>query len=149
MKDVRSEIEKYEQAHFDETMETEQGFPCEPWWDAYLEAEAGGRLHLLTARAGGELVGYHVSFLAPHMHSKSCFCAYVDRYYLAPEWRRGTNGIRLLKEAEKSLAELGIGKIYSGTSAKKDNSRLLEFLGYGMSDVMYSKVLYKKFPRMD
>ena len=110
--------------------------------EEFSNLDAKGVLHAVTAREDGKLIGYHISALLPHMHYKSSgLMAYTDVYFLHPDYRIGTTGIKLLNEVERTLAERGIKKFYIGTKIHSDNGALLEALGYRPTDRIYTKLL--------
>jgi GNAT superfamily N-acetyltransferase len=110
--------------------------------EEFSKLEGKGVLHAVTARDDGKLIGYHISALLPHMHYASAgLMAYTDVYFLHPAFRRGTAGIKLLQEVERTLKERGIKKFYMSTKAHSDNGPLLQALGYKLADHIYTKLL--------
>jgi N-acetylglutamate synthase-like GNAT family acetyltransferase len=65
----------------------------------------------------------------------------VDLYYLLPEHRKGITGVKLFKNAEADLKELGVKKIYTGCKLHLDHTKLFEFLGYTKSDYQFIKLI--------
>ncbi len=90
--------------------------PFAPDWDRYLAFERAGSLSIWTARTipldakeKGALVGYVVWILLRGLHSAETVFADADLVYLAPEWRDGLTGYKLLKSgiaAVKPHAEM-------------------------------------------
>lgn len=108
----------------------------------YEQGEALGCLHIVTARADGKLVGYYYGMLMHHLHYKFAgLMCYSDVYYLKPEYRKGTNGIRFLRAVMKSLKARGVVKLYISTKAHADNGPLFKYLGMNLSDHVYTKLL--------
>jgi hypothetical protein len=108
--------------------------------ERFLEVEAKGLLHIITARAP-RLVGYHISALLPHMHYREAGqMAYTDAYFVHPDYRNGC-GAKLLLEVERTLRERGASKFYMSTKIHSDNGPLLEALGYRFTDKIFTKVL--------
>lgn len=106
---------------------------------AYYAMEANGALHIVTARSEGAVVGYYVAFVHPHLHYAHSLMASVDVYYLKPEFRKGANGVKLFKEAERTLKKRGVQRIFSGTKLNKDMGKLFEFLGWTETERLFVK----------
>lgn len=108
----------------------------------FAEVEGKGVLHIITARANGKLVGYHVSALLPHMHYKDAgLMVYTDAYYLHSDYRAGGTGAKMLMEVERTLRERGATKFYISTKVHSDNGPLLEAMGYSFTDKIFTKLL--------
>jgi L-amino acid N-acyltransferase YncA len=112
--------------------------------DAYAALDAAGQLHIVTVRDVEVLVGYHLSIVRPHLHYKTTLHAFVDVYYLAPEYRQGLTGYRLFQVTERTLRALGVQKIMTGTKVYKDMSRLFERLQYRETERLWTKVLLEE-----
>lgn len=96
-----------------------------------------GMLQVATARADGQLVGYHVTIVRPHMH-RACLAGFVDTLYLSPE-HRGITSMKFLKFAEEMLVKRGVKWISTGVRLTKDFGRLMEHLGYTEAERLYRK----------
>ena len=127
-------------AHYEELCVTKE-FPLEPDYDAYRRIADAGQLVCIVGMDGDEVMGYIVFIVQPHLHYKSCLTAYEDIYYLKPEYRKGSTGIRMFKYAEKVLASVKVNRIIMHTKVHQDNSRLFEYLGYKNSDKLFTKIL--------
>lgn len=119
----------------------DKSFSPEPDMEVYTFLAEKGKLRTITVRADDELVGYMVFVVRPHLHYKSCLMAYEDLYYLRADMRQGRIGLRMFKYAEEVLAGLGVNKIVVHTKVHMDNSRLLEYLGYSLTDKLFSKTV--------
>lgn len=139
--DCRDEIMVYWPQHWAEVALDRDRVPLDPDVAAYDEHADLGRLHVVTVRQRGELVGYHISLVTPHLHYKSSLCAFVDIYWLRPDCRQGLTGLNLFKEVERSLAARGVKKVYSGTKRHLDAGILFERLGWTETERLFSKVL--------
>jgi GNAT superfamily N-acetyltransferase len=135
-----AEIELLLQAHFEElaTNKQELGRP-NMHKEAYYATEAQGMLHILTARHQGKLVGYYVAFVRPHLHYAHSLTAFTDVYYLAPELRKGSYGIKLFREAERTLKLRGVERMCNTTKLHKFVGRLFEYLGWIKTEIVYVK----------
>ncbi len=130
------------QRHWEEIGTDKDRIPLDPDWQKYNELFLAGALHILGARdSNGVLVGYVFSIVGPHIHYKSTRVAFFDLYWLAPEYRKGTNGVRLFKETEKSLREHGVVKVFGQTKTFKDVSMIFQRLGWKHVESVFTKVL--------
>lgn len=138
--DFLNELEQIFPEHYEELCVTKD-FPLEPDYDAYRQLAQVGMLRCITCRIDGELIGYIVFIVQPHLHYKSCKTAFEDLYYVKKEFRKGRIGIKLFQYAEKVLKERGVNRIIMHTKIHLDNSRLFEYLGYKHTDKLYTKLL--------
>lgn len=138
-----AEIQQLLNDHWREVALNHDDIPLDPDEERYFALCDSGALHLLTARSDGELVGYHISIISGHLHYRSTPHAFVDVYFLKKPYRRGMTGVRLIKEAEKSLKALGAKKIFTGTKLHDDldRSKVFERLGYKLIEHMYAKLI--------
>jgi len=129
--------------HWREVGLNHEAIPLDPDVERYQAFADAGQLHILTMRDAGKLVAYHVTICTGHLHYKGTVHGLVDLYYVLPPYRKGMAGVRLFREAERSLKERGIRKIQTATKihAHLDMSRLLERLGYTHIEKVYSKLL--------
>lgn len=115
----------------------------------YVEAEAAGRLHLVTARRDGVLIGYFVAFVQTHLHYASTIFATCDLFYLRPEFRSGWRGVTLFRVAERTLRERGAVILQAATKVHVspvtgrtlDIGPILERLGWTQSERTFRKRL--------
>ena len=137
---VLNEMDELFPAHYEELCVTKE-FDYEPDYDAYKRLAQAGMLRCITCRADGELIGYIVFFITPHLHYKSCITAMEDIYFVRKDYRKGRVGIKLFQYAEKVLKERGVQRIVMHTKVHLDNSRLFEYLGYKMTDRVFTKMI--------
>lgn len=134
------ELKEIFPAHYEELCVTKE-FELDPDYDAYKRLADCGWLRCITCRCDGELVGYIVFIVQPHLHYKSCLTAIEDIYYVKKEYRKGRLGLRLFMYAEQVLKGLGVNRIVMHTKVHMDNSRIFEYLGYKNTDKVFSKML--------
>jgi L-amino acid N-acyltransferase YncA len=125
--------------HWAEVALDKASVPLDPDVAAYDEHARAGRLHVVTVREDGAVVGYHLTIVTPHLHYKSTLCGFVDIYWLRPECRRGMIGVNLFREVERSLKTRGVRKVYSGTKRHLDAGLLFEHLGWTEAERLFSK----------
>jgi predicted acetyltransferase len=133
---VLPEMRKIFPEHWEEI--GNDGIKVEPNYSQYENMAKAGVLHMVTMRVDGELAGYHVSMVAPHMHSASCVTAFTDFFFVRKAHRRGMRGYRLLKFMRDSLFARGVQKIYMGTKLYLDIGPLLDRLGFAPIERLYT-----------
>lgn len=126
--------------HYDELCVTKD-FPLMPDYAAYGRLDVAGMLKCIVARVDGELVGYALFIVQPHLHYMTCKTAFEDLYFLRKDHRLGRTGIRLFQFAEAALRADGVNRIIMHTKIHLDNSKLFEYLGYRHTDKLYTKLL--------
>jgi N-acetylglutamate synthase-like GNAT family acetyltransferase len=125
--------------HWQEIALDRQKIKLEPDVETFQMLEDVGQLVIVTVRNDGQLVGYHVSLVRPHLHYKSSLTAYVDMYFLHPDYRGGMAGYKMFKFVENVLKARGVDRIYSGTKLHKDMGKLFERLGYNETERLFVK----------
>lgn len=139
---VRDEAAPLLVQHWREIGLNQDTVPLDPDWDAYARIEAAGLMHITTARdADGRLVGYAAYFLMPNLHYRSLHVAETDIFWLDPEHRKGTAGLRLIRAAEEQLKARGVNKIVSKVKLHFDTGPVFERLGYIAIERIYAKTL--------
>ena len=126
--------------HYDELCVTKD-FPLLPDYEAYGRLTVNNMLRCITCRAEGNLIGYVMFIVQPHLHYMTCKTAFEDLYFVKKEFRRGRIGIKLFQYAEDVLRQEGVNRIIMHTKIHLDNSRLFEYLGYKHTDKLYTKIL--------
>ena len=141
LSELRPELEQLLPGHWKEMARDQDYVPLNVAWAKYYALEAIGAIHMITARDRGELVGYHLTIVTPHLHSEDVLHGLVDYLYLLPEYRQGRNGINLIKFAEQDMISLGVKKIVTGVKLHHDHGIILKRMGYEPSDMIYTKVI--------
>jgi len=134
------ELSELYQDHYEELSVTKE-FQLNPDYESYDRLAQAGMLRVITCRVDGNLAGYIIFFIQPHMHYKDCLTAFEDIYYISKPYRKGRIGIKLFQYAEEVLKGIGVNRIIYGTKIHLDNSRLFEYLGYKHTDKVYTKLL--------
>jgi GNAT superfamily N-acetyltransferase len=114
------------------------GIELAPDWERYGWLEREDKLHVVTARDDGFLVGYDVGIVDNHIHHRNTLMYFSDVTYIKPEYRKGTLGIRLIAFSLSVVRKRGVKKIFLATSVKNDIGRLYERLGYQPAYVNYT-----------
>lgn len=114
--------------------------------DFYTNVEQSGNYLSLAFLDGEELIGYLSVFINrnhPH-HKDKCF-AMTDVFYIKPS-KRGLASFKLLTKAFDELEfilkeEYNADYLYISTSAKKELTALVDYIGCKRCDIVYVKNL--------
>lgn len=117
------------------------GVLLEPMIDVYRAREADGTLLMVIGRELGEIVSYFVGFVAPALHYRSCLTCSPDIFYVRPDRRNGSSGIKLFRFVEKELGRRGVKRWAVGSKVQHDASALFKFLGFEPVETTYEKWL--------
>ncbi len=135
---IRSEIEPHIAAHWQFAASNQEDFGMEVDWGFYEALCRAGRLHVITARRAGALIGYFGCVVTTHPHRKSVLTASSAFLYVAPDPIRGLIMRGVLAESLKYFNGLGV-KLYSYRSKNTHNiGKLLEKMGFKPVETVYS-----------
>lgn len=126
--------------HYNELSVTKH-YRLNPIYEIYKDNESSGKCRVILCKDDDQIVGYIVFFIDANLHYKDCLLATEDIYYLKPEYRKGTIGIKMFKFAERYLKSLGVNMIRYSTKVHMDNSKLFEFMGYTFIEKVFTKNL--------
>ena len=135
------EIKPLLERHYQEVALHKEHIPLAPDWTRYKKIADANALCIVGARDNGRLVGYCVFYISPMMHYMTTLAANNDVIYLAPEYRNGFAGIRLIKTAEAALKKLGITKVFWHIKFAKDFRKILYRMGYIDEDAIVGKII--------
>ncbi|HTN66402.1 MAG TPA: GNAT family N-acetyltransferase [Burkholderiaceae bacterium] len=138
---MKTEIRPLLLRHWEEIALDKDSIPLDPDWDEYDRLAALGQLHILTARQDGDLIGYFVGIVRPHLHYRTSLTAFNDVLYIAPQHRRGRTALRFFTAIADGLRERGVQKLYINTKMHMDFGPLLEFLRYRKTETIYTLLL--------
>jgi GNAT superfamily N-acetyltransferase len=141
LRDVKAEVEPLLLRHWHEIALNKDTVPLDPDWGGYFAAEDVGVICAITAREDGGLVGYMNYVLSRNLHYRSLFVAEGDIFWLAPEYRKGLTGVRMIRYAEEVLRGLGANKIVNKVKLHFDIGILFERMGYTPIERIYAKKL--------
>lgn len=139
--EVDKEIHALWYEHWEEVALNKDVIPLDPDYETYTKLSLANILHLVTVREDGNVIGYHIALVYPHMHYKSSLTCFTDIFFIKKEKRKGFVGIKLLKFMEESVKERGVQKIYMGCKLHIDIGPVLEHLGYKQIEKIFTKVI--------
>lgn len=128
-------------ANWVETGADNDKLELDPDLDRYAAMDRSGQLHVVTARKFGELVGYFVWIIGTLLHHRTIKSACSDMYWLRPDCRKGMQGIRFIKEAERSVRMLGVQKLFSSYQPCLDLDPIYRRLGWQAGERVQCKYL--------
>lgn len=118
-----------------------EDIPLNPSVEQYNALQDVGMLRCYTAREDGELIGYAVFFVRPHIHYADSLMAAQDVLF----HKRGALGLRgLVKFADQQLRGEGVQLVSHHIKAAHDFGAILERQGYELMDLIYVKRLDKE-----
>lgn len=142
------ELSKLWDEHWREVAINQDVIKLDPDIAAYNAFDRAGMLHLVVARSAGDVVGYHISFVRPHLHYRCSLSAITDVYFIRADHRKPRTALRFFEAVEKTLVARGVQKVFTGVKLHNapdghslDNGRLFQFLGYVETERLYTKVI--------
>lgn len=139
--DCKAGMEWLYPIHWEEVAMNKSTIPLDMWFEQYDKLAAEASLHIVTARDDDKIVGYYWAKIQPHLHYKESLTAFTDMFFLHPKYRKGMNGLKLIKFFEVSVRARGVQRIIASTKAKLDLSVLFERLGFERAEFVYTKVI--------
>ncbi len=139
--EVRDEMEPLLVRHWEEIALHRDRIKLDIDWPTYHKLDAARMLNITTARDDGALIGYVCYVLVRNPHYKSQYVADCDIFWLDPDRRRGTLGMKLIRESERFVIARGVNQIVTRTKLHHDLGPLLERLGYEPIERVYTKLV--------
>lgn len=138
-KDIKKEAAPLWVPHYEEVGQNKTKMPLDPDLARLDRIDAEGKLHIVSARKEGELVGYHASIVDTLIHYRTVLAGTSDLYWIRQDCRTGRTPLRLFEEVEKTLKARGVQILYDATKLYLDHDRLFQHLGYKPIERRYSK----------
>jgi GNAT superfamily N-acetyltransferase len=104
-------------------------FPPDVDWKTYLLAQQTGKLKVLIARVAGKVKAGAFIVITPHPHY-ACIAASLPLLFVHPEYRRGREGLRLVRAAEDVAIENGAQLMMTHGGTHNNVYRLFEAMDY-------------------
>jgi GNAT superfamily N-acetyltransferase len=137
---IEYQVEPLTQALIEETLPIQQGyweevagpfhqFPPDVDWKTYLIAQQTGKLKVLCGRVDGVLKAGAFIVITPHSHY-ACIAASLPLLFVHPDYRRGREGLRLVKRAEDEAVKAGAQLMMTHGGVHNGVYRLFEAMKY-------------------
>jgi hypothetical protein len=139
--DLIEELKPLTERHYQEVALDKQHIPLAPDWTRYTKIAELGSLLVVGARDKDKLVGYSVFYISEMMHYMTTLSASNDVVYLAPEYRTGFAGVKLIKASETALKARGVTKVIWHVKFAKDFRKILYRMGYCDEDAVVGKII--------
>jgi GNAT superfamily N-acetyltransferase len=128
--------------HWQEIARNKDVMILNPLADRYDAMERAGVLLCLAAFVDDVMVGYSATVVAPHLHYGGLVYGSNDVLFVQAEHRRGSLGLRLIRDTERHAAQRGARLMLWHA---KQGSALDVMLGrlkqYAVQDIIYSRAL--------
>jgi GNAT superfamily N-acetyltransferase len=125
--------------HYRELALNQDKVPLSPRYGDYIDRERAGGLLFVTLRDAGQLVGYFIGFIAPGLHYSTCLTCTMDIFYVHPDKRTGSAGVRMFRFVETELRRRGVQRWFMGSKIQADASALFKRIGAAPVETYYSK----------
>lgn len=125
--------------HWEEVGQNKIKMQLNPDLNKLDNLNSSGMLHIVTVRFEGKLIGYHASFIDTLVHYKHILAGTSDLYWIHKDYRKGSTGIKLFQEVERTLKARGVQILYDCTKLYLDHGKLFQHLGYKAIERKYSK----------
>lgn len=127
--------------HYEEVDTLKEKLEVDPDLETYEILNSLGKLHIVTVRKDGELVGYHLSIVDRLSHHRKILAAVGDLYWIRKDCRGARVGIKMFKKAEETLRTRGVKVFHNIANLNNPHSRLFEYLGHVPTVIRYQKVI--------
>lgn len=138
---IRTDIESLIDAHWREVAMYQDEIPLQVMWDTYDAMEKQGLMHCMAVRELGELVGYYIGMVKPHLHYANSLTFFTDVYFLSQKHRKGRAGLKLFTEMKKSLKKRGVQRMIVSTKVRLDMSKVLYRLGFHEAERVFTTLI--------
>lgn len=130
--------------HWHEIARNKEVMVLKPDRARYEQLESQGALVCLAAiDPDGQIVGYSVSFIGPHIHYADLIVCNNDVLFLREDLRPSSIGLRLLKETENVAKNKGARLMLWHAKENTPLATIMPRMGYGVQDIIFSKQLEK------
>ncbi len=128
-RDVIEELKPLFPGHWDELALNKDKVPLDPRYEVYEAKDAAGEVMMVIGREAGAIVAYFVGFISPGLHYKTCLTCQGDIFYVVPEKRNGTAGVKMFAFVKAECRRRGVQRMFVGSKNHKASASLLQFVG--------------------
>lgn len=134
------ETQVLQQGYWEEVAGPFHQFPPDVDWNTYALAQQKGCLKVLCGRVAGVLKAGAFIVTTPHPHY-ACIAASLPLLFVHPDFRRGREGLRLVKRAEEEAVKSGAQLMMTHGGSHNGVYRLFEAMKYEDFGRYYVKVI--------
>lgn len=138
-REVESEIVRLMPLHWQELALDQETIRLDLDFLAYRTLDAQGDLMVITARHEGQLKGYYVGMVRPHLHYRSTIFGICDAYWIHPDERRGKLGVEFFQFVENVLKGRGAKSMITTSKKHLNIAPLFAHLGHKEVGSIYQK----------
>ena len=140
------ELNPIQQGYWEEVAGPFHCFPPDVDWKTYLVAQTIGRLKVLIARVDGHVAAGCFIVTGPHPHY-ACIAASLPLLFVSPIFRKGREGMRLVKLAEEEAVKSGAQLMMTHGGVHNGVNKLFEFMKFQNFGIYYVKVIGDTTPK--
>jgi GNAT superfamily N-acetyltransferase len=122
-----------QQGYWEEVAGPFHSYPPDVDWKTYLMAQEKGCLKVICGRnvrnGAAELKAGAFIVITPHPHY-ACIAASLPLLFVAPEYRHGREGLRLVRMAEEEAVKAGAQILMTHGGVHNGVYKLFEFMRY-------------------
>ncbi len=132
-------VQELMREHWEELVLDAKAMPLRLDEARYRGLEAAGILLCIVAYDGDQIVGYSVGVLFNHPHHGDVRTLSNDSLFLSKPYRKGLNGVGLMRATEAAAARHGAAMITWNAEPGTSLESLLPALGYAPMNTLYGK----------
>lgn len=136
-----AELQPMLEAQWEEVESNKDELPLDPDYAQYSTLCDADMLQIVTAREEGELIGYLIVFIVPHLHHMSTKWASSDIFYIKPDHRNTFVASKLITMTEQKLKHKDVVVFSLNMKAHTPYDKLAEDLGFNKFELTYAKYI--------
>jgi predicted GNAT superfamily acetyltransferase len=130
------------EAHWHESARNKHLMVLKPDVQRYRLLEASGALLSLVAYGDdGQIVGYSVNIVSPHLHYADLLCAHNDVLFVAKEHRGSSLGLKLIRDTERACKARGVHLMLWHAKEDTTLASILPKMGCKVQEIIFTKEL--------
>jgi len=132
---------------YNESASSAKQYPLNVNWAQYQKFSDAGLLYICGCFNGSALVGFVCVIKSLELWGLGGFVADVTAIYLKPEYRKGLNGYKLIRQSEKLALAIDCKEIRFSVSRRSKNhlgksrANLFATIGYQFREAVFTKRL--------
>lgn len=127
---IISDIQDLLEDHYQEVAIDKSLMRLDPDYDTYRLLDDAGRLTIVTVRDSGDLIGYFIVLIHPHLHYKNMTVANSDIFYIKNEYRGTGVSYRMFKYVIDLVERKGADCFYASYKTAHEHEKFFKKLGF-------------------